>query len=617
MNPQWYTADQQVPSDILPSDEQPPRPWIARWWPGVAAVVVVIVVVALLAVLLPGGNNATGSTVRETPDRPGVTTGIAPGDTQTGERVIEGDEAVVGGGRDTRLRFGHVTVLVPNGSVEGEGTIRIARVSPADTPEGLERVADAVDVTLDGTVQSGPFTMEVSLPDDVGPMSFQATETGSGRCCEVESGEWDPQRRVLSTEVEHLSVKSFFSYALDGLEEFVAGLIGDRFSAQLASVDPPVCPNDDYPQTDRWAVVSDDDGSIKWCLDRLDSGGRELRIRNAKRHAVALRFPVGFPAVRPELPFALSSLFTKASEALTAEGKGLVVLQRGDQATVDVSSIPDGYRGRLTAVADVLVWTGDLFDIALDVLIATFARVPSWSRPADVPALANRAAALRSLDQTRCVAAIATGEELASADIQTLARIAGRLAACLSDWLAGQGLTGWLLASLSSVAGIPGATLAALISAGSVAFDGSDYSIIVNRLAPAAPKTPATPSTSTPRNTATPSTVPKKTCPTIALGHWTGRWYNNTSGSGTFETILDSVKPQVTGTFAFLGSAYEPARAITGSVQCAHISFGRIDQLVEFTGDVSANGRSMTGTYRTYDSDTLSDTGTFTAEFGN
>lgn len=611
MNSPWYTSEHPSLSSTEPQTggEPPSGSWIKRWWPGLVAVVVVIAVVAVVAVVLPRNRGTAGPEIHETPDEKGSIASVPVSDDETGERVVEGDEAPVGGGRDTRLIAGHVTVIVPDDSVSGEGTIRVRRNTTTEAPEGLSAVADAVDVALEGATQVGAFTMEAALPAEVGARSFQATATGSEGCCEAQAGRWDAERNVLVSEVPHAGLESFFSLPMQTLEDFAERLIGDRFSPRLVSVEDPDCPHEPDPQVARWELSADGDDSIRWCLEQLDSGGTELRVRNLRPHAVMIGYPAGIPPLRLEIPYPLPSWLMTANEYLAPVAARMVVLQRGDIARIDLSSAAEDFEALLTTSSNTLAWTGDFFDIALDVVIGAYAKIPLWAKPTGSSLLEDRPAALESLDQTTCIQQAASGEELMTADRGVWSELANLLKSCLQGWVTDQMSQGWLQRAMREAAGMPLSALDTLLETDSLNPEAPGREAVITRHPPEPQPTtgPRTRPTSPPRSTG------PTTCPNLELGTWRGRWTSDGVGSGSFDARIEGFRPEVTGTIVVTGSTYVPGGRLTGQVQCARITFGRIDRQVEFSGTLSVDGRSMSGTYTAYSAGTRTDEGSFSA----
>lgn len=118
-----------------------------------------------------------------------------------------------------------------------------------------------------------------------------------------------------------------------------------------------------------------------------------------------------------------------------------------------------------------------------------------------------------------------------------------------------------------------------------------------------------------PGATPTPGTGPPA-CPAFRSGTWVGTWDSGQFGSGgdlTAEATLSGTT--LNGDLDLGGSGYVFGGTISGTVDCASVSFGRVDDSVEFEGQLSADGTRMTGTYKAWSNrasnPTPTDTGTF------
>lgn len=615
MNSPWYTSEDSSLSSTAPQPAGEPntKSWTKQWWPGVLAVVAVIVGVAVIAVVLPRNRGTADTVIREKPDKQGTVASVPVGDNSTGERVVKGDEAPVGGGRDTRLIAGHVTVIVPDDSVAGEGTLHVGTETSAQEPEGLSAVADAVEVALEGTSQIGAFTIEAVLPPRVGSRSFQATSTDSRGCCVVQPGRWDQERGVLVSEVPTVGLESFFTLPMGELENFAEGLIADRFSPRLASIGEPECAHEPDPRTSRLELSSGGDDSIRWCLEQLDSGGIELRIRNPNTHAVMVAFPAGIPPLRLGIPYPLTSLLTRSNEALAPLGARMVVLQHGDMARIDLSSTAEGFDAQLTTSSNVLAWTGDLFDIALDVVLGAYAKLPGWAKPSGSSLLEDRSRALESIDGMTCIKDLASGEELLSTDRGVWSELSGRLASCLGDWVTDQVPGGWSGRAMRDVAGVSASALETLVGSDSLAPQSLEHHTVIKRFAPQPEATVERPAPTTAPRT---PRAPAVECPQLVSGTWRGRWTSDRTGSGNLTATIRTTRADLSGAITVSGSAHIPGGELTGRVSCEQVTFGSIDRQVEFTGEMDSGGTSMTGSYRSFRSGAVVDSGTFDAHAG-
>jgi hypothetical protein len=103
---------------------------------------------------------------------------------------------------------------------------------------------------------------------------------------------------------------------------------------------------------------------------------------------------------------------------------------------------------------------------------------------------------------------------------------------------------------------------------------------------------------------------PAPTCPTAHSGTWTGTWRsNNGPNGGTINANLTFSGATVSGTMSMTGSVYTTGN-VTGTVSCGQLSVGVFSGAVNYTGVISADGRSVSGTYSAPQAN--NDAGTFT-----
>lgn len=583
-----------------------------KWWPVMLSGSVGVVVITALVILVPDWGATEDTEVTDPTEEVGRKATIP--DTPSEARVVEGSEATVGGGRDTKLVFEHVTVFVPDESVTDEGLLRV-RISQSATPDGLGSVADAVDFVLEDTEQVAPFDLEVDLPDGLGDMTLHAVTDAAGSCCEAMPSEWDSERGVMTTMVQWPSTSHFVTAALSDLETLTTALTEARFIPESRPNPPVECAENDATGSQGWNLNPSGAEFLQWCLARTATG-RTLRVRNQMNQTMALYLPEQMTAESSGEPFPLPGLLERISDALAADGRRVTVLKPGDLVEVYLGPVGIGEESALIARPDVFTWTSDIFEVTVDMLAAAYAGIPAWALPAEVEDLKSREAALSSLQVYPCIAELGAGGALMSADVQAVTGIAGAVASCVQDWLMDRGATGWVLPALSRVAENPGNVLSTLIEDGSVNNPGNGQLIGITRSSP--PTTGGTTdradSSGTRSGDSTSGGSRAATCPTVARGEWSGTWSSDSSGSGSFSARIDETGATLSGTIRITGSTYVPGGRLTGSTDCEQIEFGYVERSVEFDGTLDAGGRTMTGTYESLSGGRVMDRGTFTAQ---
>ena len=580
----------------------------ARWWPVMLSASVGVLLVTLAIILIPDwGGGDSGPDVDEVADEEGVSVTI-PDDGRAKPREVVGTEAAVGGGRDTRLTFEHVTVFVPDESVSDEGTLRVG-ISEEPTPEGLGAVADAVDLSLEGTEQVDEFEMVVDLPDDYGAMSFHAWKAPGEDCCDVVDSQWDDAEGVLRSTLEQPATSYFLTAPIAGLEELAEPLVRARFGEERREGTSIECADDDGNGSQGWQVTPGGTDLAVWCLGGTGTDSRMLRLRNQTKQTLALYLPQGLEPGEDHEPFALPGLLERVEESLSDDDRQVLVLEPGGLAEVHLGSIGVGEDSALVLRPDVFTWTSDLFESTIDLLSAAYAGLPQWALPAAVPDLSSRESALSSLRVYPCMVDIGAGGSLLSGDPNDLTGIASSLSACSEEWLAERGAEGWLLPALTRVVEIPRSELTALIDEQELTDQGQGQLIGIARNGVANGSGTAGGSNGG-GNTNT-------GCPSMSLGAWTGNWRSDSNGSGAMRAHLTSAEPTVSGTIEISGSGYEPGGRLTGSTDCEEIRFGYVGESVEFTGTIGADGATMEGTYVAIEGGRVLDRGTFTAHWSN
>lgn len=112
--------------------------------------------------------------------------------------------------------------------------------------------------------------------------------------------------------------------------------------------------------------------------------------------------------------------------------------------------------------------------------------------------------------------------------------------------------------------------------------------------------------------TANRAAAPVATCPALKVGSWTGDWRSTRypGDGGTLDATLEVERDAVTGSLSVSGSTSVPGGGISGTIDCEQVTFGRVDSLVEFNGEVAPQGSSMSGRYQASES-AGGDSGTF------
>lgn len=127
------------------------------------------------------------------------------------------------------------------------------------------------------------------------------------------------------------------------------------------------------------------------------------------------------------------------------------------------------------------------------------------------------------------------------------------------------------------------------------------------QVAPSPPSTPSAPPVTTADAPPTPDG-----CPTLAAGTWSGDWRSDGgSATGGITAEVTVSGDRIGGSVEVRGSAFIPGGAISGMTSCADIEFGRVDELVDFDGELAEDGTTISGRYTAYQSGVIADTGDF------
>ena len=405
-----------------------------------------------------------------------------PWSEETGDRVVSGSSAPVGDGRLTRLTSGPVTVIVPPESVTVAGDVRIGSSGTA-VPEPFEAAGPIVDVSLDGTQLAGPITMEVAVEGGSDAIVQLTQDTGTGEW-QVDEGSFDPATGRLISTVTHLSPKAVVRLPTALLKGIADVVVGEKLISQFGDVEAPTCSPQDFPPSQGWQVTSGSDPRTKWCLTRTEPDGRSITIRNGRRYGVSVDVPASLPASRPALDFELASLIKWIGEQGDAQGRQLVVLERGADAVVDLSSIPVGQDESISVSFDGFGWMADIVDLSVTLLTAIFARVPSWAVAGQIKRFENRKEFLDNVELYRCLSGRLSADVLRSTDPAVLTELFGGVSGCMIDLVKAAGPAAWLLSPLSTLVSIAGGLLVTGGSAATAVVDlvrGDAYRIDVQR----------------------------------------------------------------------------------------------------------------------------------------
>lgn len=107
------------------------------------------------------------------------------------------------------------------------------------------------------------------------------------------------------------------------------------------------------------------------------------------------------------------------------------------------------------------------------------------------------------------------------------------------------------------------------------------------------------------------------TCPSFPSGRWLGTWESDTfsPSSGTVDTDVAVGGQVLSGDLRLSGSASILGGRISGTIDCEVVTFGRVDDSIEFEGTLSADGRTLSGIYRALPRGSQAlDAGTFVVE---
>lgn len=248
-----------------------------------------------------------------------------------------------------------------------------------------------------------------------------------------------------------------------------------------------------------------------------------------------------------------------------------------------------------------------------------------WPSGVDVATLAGSERVPLSLFGSTLRGTIDIGDVAVTTDSATADPSAGRVFECRYDTPASTGLT--ILKEIVGIADpierrakLTGAFLASpcyhsnLMSNVEVTNEVlgllSDW-LTANRVSkqPATTKSPPTIVSPTPTTAVPPRT---EDCPPLSSGSWTGTWTSDTAvGSGSVVTEVFVEGDEITGDLELTDSGLVGGQ-ISGDVQCEIVTFGRVDNSIEFEGTLSADGGTLEGMYWAYvDGSRPLDTGSF------
>lgn len=93
--------------------------------------------------------------------------------------------------------------------------------------------------------------------------------------------------------------------------------------------------------------------------------------------------------------------------------------------------------------------------------------------------------------------------------------------------------------------------------------------------------------------------TPQPTCPAMQGGSWGGTWHSTDfpGASGTVDATLAVEGSSVTGVLGISGSAVVTSGPAAATIDCASVSGGLTDGSVQFSGTISPDGGSVSGTY--------------------
>lgn len=236
-----------------------------------------------------------------------------------GDRIVNGSEAAVGGGRDTKITFGDVTILIPASSVSGKGVVHVRSAEDQSPPSGLELAVRPVEVEIVGTRQVAPVSMSFAVPNDVGAQSVQITKPSGSDCCVVEKGDWDHDNGVLTSTVPDIGWEAVAISRRAVAASEAAALINDRFSADVGQVGELSC----KPPASggRWEVTAVPNSAVNWCIEERGANGMQLRVKNNGPAAVTISVPAVLGMEQEALTDVLTILQEKASGAVAPLGR--------------------------------------------------------------------------------------------------------------------------------------------------------------------------------------------------------------------------------------------------------------------------------------------------------
>ena len=280
---------------------------------------------------------------------------------------VSGDAVEVEGPGSSR-------VVVPAGTVSGEGRLSILPVADTRVPEGDPPVAASVlgapiEVTLTDAQLQG--TVRVEMPVDLSGLPgaeedwlpFLARWDDQTAVWQPVPGGYDAQRGVVWAETTHLSIWRSFAWNLlelaAAIQERVQGF-WDGFLGVIA--DPPVCGSSSSTVT--WEVIPDSyDPLLLVCVEHgPGTDTATLRVVNNRAYAVLLTVGDGANLVDVDPGSLQDALWSWAAE----HTPGQVYLPGAGQATfhIDVTRTPVAISSEAsdeTIGADMILSIGKLF----------------------------------------------------------------------------------------------------------------------------------------------------------------------------------------------------------------------------------------------------------------
>jgi hypothetical protein len=192
-------------------------------------------------------------------------TACVPGDSS---RVVVGGEGFV-------ARIAGVTVSGPAG-VAPEGTeVRLEAIDaplPTDVTEFSAAVGTAISLTLDGgkLQPAEPLEVEFTVPESEDPVFVIGEDSSTGTGTAFVESEWDPERRVVTATVDHLSWFSPVAVDEEKFSDKVADWIEQSAGVNTAR---PECVGADeklrfssIPDNIVWPCAEERGGAVEWSL---------------------------------------------------------------------------------------------------------------------------------------------------------------------------------------------------------------------------------------------------------------------------------------------------------------------------------------------------------------